>query len=489
MTHDPATLRDGEQRIDLSPPADATLRFIGHIETPFTSRDLCPRQGRADGPICTLHLAPDWTPALAGLEAFESIEVLYWLHESRRDLVLQSPKSDGQTRGTFSLRSPVRPNPIGTSMVRLLGIDGPRVHVRGLDCLNGTPLLDIKPNRCDFAPEAPQKAADAQWFKSALKLGEWGDAGRFLRANCASEWLCAGQGRCRLVCRDRRGSTVVTVCKEPAIPFDRTPDTSALNRARGRGLVRAALRDGRTVLRDLAQSGSGKLLFPRSRSARLEAVWLNTAGGITGGDRFDLSAQAETGAALTLTTQAAERVYRASPGAPGRVFTDLTAGPGARIDWLPQETILFEAAALDRRLRIDMAADARVLACEALLFGRAAMGEAVHTLFLRDHVDLRIDGHLRFADRLRLDGDAAAHLARTASGARAMASVILAAPEAARHLEALRALLPATAGVSAPDPDVLFLRLLAPDGFELRRHLIPVLRHLSGADLPRPWML
>jgi len=96
--------------------------------------------------------------ALRGLEEYETIEVLYWLDRSRRDLVTQSPRGDGRTTGTFSLRSPVRPNPIGTSLVKLVRIDGETVVVRGLDCLDGTPLLDIKPDRCAFSPKAPPKS-------------------------------------------------------------------------------------------------------------------------------------------------------------------------------------------------------------------------------------------------------------------------------------------------------------------------------------------
>ena len=155
-------MRPGEKALDLSAPQDAALRFIGTIRTPFATRDQCPRQGRWDGPECTLVLRAEWVPALQGLERFESIEVLYWLDRSRRDLVLQSPKSDGRTIGTFALRSPVRPNPIGTSLVKLVRIDGGQVIVRGLDCLDNTPLLDIKPNRCDFTPQALPKAADAE---------------------------------------------------------------------------------------------------------------------------------------------------------------------------------------------------------------------------------------------------------------------------------------------------------------------------------------
>ena len=119
---------------------DAGLTFIGTIRTPWTSRLDCPRQGRADGPVCRIEVYEPWVAALDGIEAFERIEVLYWLHESRRDLVRQSPANDGATRGTFSLRSPVRPNPIGTALATLVARDGATLSVRGLDCLDRTPL-------------------------------------------------------------------------------------------------------------------------------------------------------------------------------------------------------------------------------------------------------------------------------------------------------------------------------------------------------------
>ena len=151
--------RPGETLLDALPEAQAGLVFIGHIETPFETRDDCPRQGREDGPDCTLVLDPRFAAALDGIEQFERLELLYWLHTARRDLLTQSPRSDGATRGTFALRSPVRPNPIGTSIVKLIARDGNRVTVRGLDCLNGTPLLDIKPLRCAYSPLAPEKPA------------------------------------------------------------------------------------------------------------------------------------------------------------------------------------------------------------------------------------------------------------------------------------------------------------------------------------------
>lgn len=263
-------------------------------------------------------------------------------------------------------------------------------------------------------------------------------------------------------------------------------------RARGAAMLKARAAAGRTRIADLSMSGCAKLLFPRPRGNALDAVLLNASGGVTGGDRLSLDVRAGAGAGVGLTTQAAERIYRApDTDAPGRVETRHVLESGATLHWLPQETILFDGAALDRRLRIDMAGDARLVACEVLVFGRAAMGERVRALRLRDRVDLRRDGRLVFADRLRLEGDADAALARAgvADGAGAMASVILAAPGAGARIDALRALLPAAGGASAIDPDVVFLRLLGADGFALRAALIPLLERLTETDLPRPWML
>src|ERR1700744_6406734 len=152
--------RDGEVAVVLKPPRDAQLYFIGRIRTPWTSRLATPRQGRHDGPVCRLEIFEPWVAALKGVELYSSLEVLYWLHQLRRDIVLQSPKNNKSTRGTFSLRSPVRPNPIGTSIVKLVGVEGSTLLVRGLDCLGETPLIDIKPDRCEFTPLAPPQAGD-----------------------------------------------------------------------------------------------------------------------------------------------------------------------------------------------------------------------------------------------------------------------------------------------------------------------------------------
>ena len=153
-------IRPSEAAIDLPPATDAGLIYIGRIHTPWTSRLETPRQGRADGPVCRIELFDPFVPALDGLARYARVEVIYWLHLSRRDLVRQSPANDGTARGTFSLRSQVRPNPLGTSIAELVVIEGNTLLVRGLDCLDGTPLLDLKPDRSLFIPIAPPQRGD-----------------------------------------------------------------------------------------------------------------------------------------------------------------------------------------------------------------------------------------------------------------------------------------------------------------------------------------
>ena len=148
MSLDTVSLRAGEEVTDLPEERDAALIFIGRIETPWATRAECPRRGDPEnGPDCTILLDGRWSPALKGIAAGDGLQLLYWMHRARRDLVIQAPSGRGGTLGTFALRSPNRPNPIASSTVRLLAIDGDRLTVRGLDCVSGTPLLDIKPDR------------------------------------------------------------------------------------------------------------------------------------------------------------------------------------------------------------------------------------------------------------------------------------------------------------------------------------------------------
>lgn len=139
-------IRPGEVTAPLPEGFDAGIYFIGRISGPWTRREDCPRRGDAEaGPEFRIDLDPRWQPALDGLKPGDSVQLLYWMHLSRRDLVAQTPKTHGPARGTFALRSPVRPNPIASSVVPLIAIDGATLTVRGLDCIDGTPLLDIKP--------------------------------------------------------------------------------------------------------------------------------------------------------------------------------------------------------------------------------------------------------------------------------------------------------------------------------------------------------
>src|ERR1700737_2929232 len=176
-------IREGEVAVEMPPPRDAGLVFIGRIRTPWTSRLEAPRQGRHDGPVCRLEIFEPWVPALKGGDFYSNLEVIYWLHQSRRDLVLQSPKNNKSTRGTFSLRSPVRPNPIGTSIVKLVGIEGNTVLVRGLDCLDETPLIDLK---------TPPRANSPRWPRHRREIFRRSD---FANVGSANDHLLASTRR------------------------------------------------------------------------------------------------------------------------------------------------------------------------------------------------------------------------------------------------------------------------------------------------------
>jgi tRNA-Thr(GGU) m(6)t(6)A37 methyltransferase TsaA len=152
----PYGLREGEVAVALPERFDASLYFIGRIRTPWTRREDCPKNGREAEAVCTIELDSRWAQGLRGLETSSHVVVLYWMDRARRDLVLQAPRHYGEQRGTFALRSPVRPNPIALSVARLLRIEGNWLSVVGLDCLDGTRLLDLKPYfaSTDAVPDA-----------------------------------------------------------------------------------------------------------------------------------------------------------------------------------------------------------------------------------------------------------------------------------------------------------------------------------------------
>ncbi len=246
-----------------------------------------------------------------------------------------------------------------------------------------------------------------------------------------------------------------------------------------------------TRLHDLRQSGALRLVLPQTHRPDAEAILVNTAGGITGGDQFSLSLKVQTGAALSITTQAAERAYRAQSGEIARVTTDVSVQDGASLNWLPQELILFERCALRRRLNVELAQHARLLMVESVVFGRAAMREVLRDVSFQDRIRITRDGRPLYINGMDLHGDAAAQLARAAvgNGAGTMAGVVMVDPRAQNHLKAVRALLPETAGASMLADDVLVIRQLAADGFELRRNLVPILELLSNNTLPTSWRL
>lgn len=248
---------------------------------------------------------------------------------------------------------------------------------------------------------------------------------------------------------------------------------------------------GHTRLKNLRQSGSSKLVFPRTHGRDAEAVMVNTAGGITGGDRFRLDVNVSKHATLSLTTQAAERAYRAQSGEVGKLSTTLNVHSGARLNWLPQELILYDNCALSRRLEVDLANDAQFLMVEPVVFGRHAMGEKLNSVNFRDRIRITRSGAPLYADGMDLIGNATAQLARRAiaNGAGAMASVVLVDPQASRFIERIREMLPVTAGASMIHDDTLVIRHLARDSFDLRSDLIPILEYLKQHPLPVSWRL
>lgn len=265
-----------------------------------------------------------------------------------------------------------------------------------------------------------------------------------------------------------------------------------LERTRGRAAVGFGP-GGRLV--DLHQSGSARVFLPKVHGAVPEVVFLNTSGGLTGGDRLSFALDLAEGARAVATTQTAERAY-ASAGGRAEVAVDLTLGPGAALDWLPQETILFDRSALSRRLKATLASEARLLLAETVVLGRAAMGETVADVALHDWREVRRDGRPVFVEPLRvapstLSAGSSALVLADGSRARAFSTVVLIAPGAEDALGPLRVALHADdveAAASAWNGRVV-ARLMATDAAPLKRTLARILNTLRGAPLPRVWQI
>ncbi|HMG49939.1 MAG TPA: urease accessory protein UreD [Inquilinus sp.] len=287
-------------------------------------------------------------------------------------------------------------------------------------------------------------------------------------------------------------ASVVTLRSDPSALAAPAALAVPLARARGRLDLAFKRRGAETVLDVLFQEGCAKARFPRQEAGALTgAVLLNTAGGLTGGDRLIQSVRWGDGTAATVVGQAAERIYR-SLGDAAVIGTRLVVEAGATAEWLPQETILFDRARLDRDLQIDLHGDAEFLGVEAIVFGRTAMGETVRQGVLRDAWRIRRDGRLLYADVLAVDGDPAAALDRPGlgRGARAVATLLFVAPAAATLIDPLRAALAGAQGLAGASAwnGLLVARFAAPDGAVLRRDLISALGVLrAGRPLPRVW--
>lgn len=270
----------------------------------------------------------------------------------------------------------------------------------------------------------------------------------------------------------------------------------APQRAWGRGRLVAKAALGQSRIAELYQEGCAKIRLPKTFDASMEAVLINSSGGLTGGDRMVWEVAAGAGTDVTVTTQACEKIYKASADTVG-VTTRIEVAAGARVDWLPQETILFDRASLFRSLEVDLAADATFLAVEAVLLGRKAMGEAVHEGLFRDRWRIRVEGQLLHADNLSLAGAIATLGARPAvlDGVAAFATLIYVGVDCEAQLQRLRSLLEGERGVGVSHwqvggRDKLIARFAAPDGFALRKILIPVISHLRlQKTVPKVWVL
>jgi urease accessory protein len=259
------------------------------------------------------------------------------------------------------------------------------------------------------------------------------------------------------------------------------------NRSAGRIALSVAADGGVTRRRQVYEDGPLRVRFPNAAPRVLEAVVVNTAGGIAGGDRHALDIAVGGGASLSVTTAAAEKVYRAL-GPPAEIAVKLSAGAGGQLAWLPQETILFDRARLRRRFEVEVAPDARLLMAEAIVFGRSAMGEAVQEGALTDHWRVRQGGRLVFAENLRLDGAIAKLLSEPAvAGGGIAIATVLAMPGGQAMVDRARAQsFCGEVGISTWN-GLAAARLCAKDGAVLRRDLVTIIAALGGT-VPRLWL-
>jgi len=264
----------------------------------------------------------------------------------------------------------------------------------------------------------------------------------------------------------------------------------AANRAQGTVTFDVHQVEGVTRRRHLHESGSLRVRFPRPEAEGLSAVFVNTAGGIAGGDRFAIDIASGEGSCLAVTTAAAEKVYRAQ-GPAAQLTIALKAAAGSHLAWLPQETILFDRARMLRSIDIDLAATASLLLCEIVVFGRAAMGERMQSGEFVDRWRVRRDGRLVFAETIRLDGDIGEKLSKPAiaKGGVAIGTALI-VPGDETLVERIRGAsqsFGSEVGISCWNGFAM-ARFCAQDAARLRADMMAVLGRASGSALPRLWL-
>jgi urease accessory protein len=287
-------------------------------------------------------------------------------------------------------------------------------------------------------------------------------------------------------------------------PLPTAQSSVLMQRTQGSGRLSVKLSAGQSRIDRLFQEGSARIRVPRvPPGSPLEAVLINTAGGLTGGDRMQWNFEAGEGASMALSTQACEKTYKAHGLSEAHVAVKLKLNPSSSLAWLPQETILFDRARLVRTIEVDMVAGSRFLLVEPLVFGRLAMNESVNEGLFRDRWRIRHDGRLLHAEDMRLGPYIADALNRTAvaGGGLAMATVLMIAPEAEARLDAARQLIGTSGGVSFIGPHrpgrpvmagtgKLLARLVAKDSYELRKVLVPLIRLLNPlGGVPKVWSI
>jgi urease accessory protein len=264
----------------------------------------------------------------------------------------------------------------------------------------------------------------------------------------------------------------------------------AANRARGAVAFDVRSVDGVTRRGAVHESGSLRVRFPSPEGEGLSAVFINTAGGVASGDRFDIDISAGEGTRLTLTTAAAEKVYRATTQS-AELNIALKVADGAHLSWLPQETILFDRARMSRRIEIDLAEGASLVLCEIAVFGRAAMGERMEQGAFVDRWRVRRGGKLIFAETVRLEGDVGRKLGQAAIAKSGVAiGTALIAPGDEALVERVREIASSfggEAGISAWNGFAM-ARFCAQDAARLRADMMAVLGRASPAPLPRLWL-